>query len=378
MLLISDIGGTHGRLQLWDPSSPDPSLVFSATLAPSSFPCLELMLRAFLAAAALPSPARIRLAVLAVCGPTWSEGRFNESNNIPRWCPPGRSVSFHDATALEAALGWAPSTLRFINDFEAVGFGVVSLLGGGGGASAPAAPRCLRAATGGAPPPPRAAPAACVGAGTGLGACVIAPPRGGGFADAAVIPSEAGMADTISPRTELEWRLLRHLRSGGAGFAEVERVVSGPGVVEIFFFLQADGAPGAGDASAAAVAEEVRAAPEEARGAVIARHARLAAEGHGGGGGALCLAAVDLFLTFYGRFLTTAAMTHLCYNGLFIAGGILPKLAWREGVLLAAFADAGPKMGDTVGRVPLFLLEDADCGLKGALFFALRLLQDCD
>ena len=184
------------------------------------------------------------------------------------------------------------------------------------------------------------------------------------------------MADAISPRTELEWRLLKHLRAQeGGAFAEVERVVSGPGIVAVFQFLVEDSAPDA-RAAAAAVVEEVRAAPEGGA-AVIARHARLAAGdggggGGGGGGGALCLAAVDLFLTFYGRFLCTMAMTHLCYSGLFIAGGILPKLAWRESVLLAAFADAGPKMGDTVARVPLFLVEDGDCGLKGALFYALR------
>jgi len=61
--------------------------------------------------------------------------------------------------------------------------------------------------------------------------------------------------------------------------------------------------------------------------------------------------------------------------GLFIAGGILPKLAWRlpclggvasDDPLLDAYLDQGPKMAATVRRVPLLLLDDGDAGLKGA------------
>lgn len=123
-----------------------------------------------------------------------------------------------------------------------------------------------------------------------------------------------------------------------------------------------------------------------------------------------CLEAVDTFLAFYGHCLGTAAQTFLSYSGLFIAGGILPKLAWRlrgpsstgtpteahtgasgslalagsarsasggdaeadwgDNALVRAYLDQGPRMSDLVSRIPLWMVDDGDIGLKGCLYFA--------
>ena len=191
------------------------------------------------------------------------------------------------------------------------------------------------------------------------------------------------MAESLSPRDEAEWRLLTFLRRRAAaagdasGFVEVEQVVSGPGLGAVVDFLVADGfAP----PLSAAAAAELAAAEAEDRPAVVARLAQR-------GESALCLRAVDVVLGFYGRVLASAAMSFACRGGLFVGGGILPKLAWRVPALggaadaagggcalLRGYLECGPKMSGFVARVPLMLLEDADAGVKGCLYLALSLL----
>jgi glucokinase len=194
-----------------------------------------------------------------------------------------------------------------------------------------------------------------------------------------VLPSEAGMADSVSPRSELEWRLLKFLRAANAlpgdAFVELERVVSGPGLAATFDFVQSDyessrALPPLRPAEAA----ELAAATAEDRPAAIARLAQA--------GALRALFAVDIFLSFYGRALGAAAITFLPFRGLFVAGGILPRLAWRlpclgadararDDPLIQNFLGQGPKMGETAARVPLLLLDDGDAGVKGALWLAL-------
>jgi glucokinase len=399
-LVTADIGGTNARFECWstrrgDASAEPLSLVLRSTYRPSSFASLTPLLAHFLAdaSASLPSssspptgvvPART---VLAVCGPCWDGGRKNESNNIPGWCPPGSAVSFNDASAVEAALALPANSVTFINDFEAVGWGVAALRDRDAPEpTRPSAPLSLHAAE--AVP---TAPSCCVGAGTGLGACVVVPlpassAAGAGFT---VLPSEAGMTDTISPKSEAEWRLLQFLRRRvGSPYVEVERTATGPGIHDILAWLQEEN-EGEGEGEGEGVGRlrpeaeaELSQAAEEEKAAVISKWAQEAGE-------PLCLEAIDLFLSFYGRFLCTSANTFLPYGGLYIAGGILPKLAWRlpclggggagggrsDGggdPLLRGFLDGGPKMSGTVARVPLWLIGDPDVGLKGCLYVALQ------
>ena len=414
LFLTADVGGTNARLQLWaatDDAAEGAALLFRETYRPSGFVGLVNVIKYFLLDASNTTSMNERIvpthAVLAVCGPTWERGRFNESNNIPAWCSNGAAVSFHDAREIERALGWPHDVLTFINDFEAIGHCIAAHLD-------PTSPLSTRPF-----PPPRAlhepcgesagdigdAPAACIGAGTGLGAVVIAPTgdaaMGQGSAPFVVLPSEAGMTESICPRNEVEWRLLQFLRrsncscpeaGASSAYVEVERVVSGPGIVDLLEFIESEnGAVGnlggsefvapiprlSQDAANAIAASNVKDRP-----AVIAQFGRDAGEPR-------CLAAIDAFLGFYGRVLGSAAMTFCSRRGLFIAGGILPKLAWRapclgvnysatlvpgvrQDVLLDGYLQQGPKMSGLVSRVPLLLVDDADAGIKGCLLVALR------
>ena len=378
-LLTCDLGGTNARLVLHLPTGA----VHRVTERPSAHAGLGALLRHFLSTAPAGAPAVFR-AVLAVCGPTWDSGRKNESNNIPTWCAPGSAVSFHDASVLEAELSWSPGTLSFLNDFEAIGHGISSFLassslsgGGGGGGGALDAPARLSAA----PAPPPSALALVVGAGTGLGACILAP-GGSGSGDYAVFQSEAGMAAALQPHSEAEARLLAFLRRRlGSAHVEVEAVVSGPGISALLDWLctaEELAAAAAADGlqldseTAAAVAR----ASEEERPAVICAAAQS--------GEPLCLRACDLFLRFYGRWLGACALSFLPFRGLFIAGGVLGKFAWRlpclgarafaDDPLLEAFLDQGPKMSNLVRRVPLWHVADEAAGLKGCAAVAAALV----
>jgi glucokinase len=373
--IVADVGGTNARFLCVIAGQ----VAHRATYRPSAFLGLAATLRRFIedATAAVGGALRVNAAVLAVCGPVWGANRRNESNNIPSWCAPGSAVSAHDAAALEAELAWAPGSIAFLNDFEAIGWALAALMDPAAPPlSVPTHPRALYT-------PPDAddvSPlAVCVGAGTGLGACMVLP---AGPGPALVLPSEAGMTRSISPQSGAEWRLLTWLRASAADeYTEVERLVSGPGIVDIVRWLVGE----EGHALSTSASAALEAADVEERAAVIAQYA----EGRGCEADAVCASAIDMFLTFYGRFLCASAITFLPYRGLFVAGGILPKLAWRvpcmrvgpavgsspppsrdADPLLTAYLDGGPKMSGTVARVPLQVLDDGDAGLKGALYFA--------
>ena len=164
---------------------------------------------------------------------------------------------------------------------------------------------------------------------------------------------------------------------------QVERVVSGPGLFDVALFLAAT--RGCPSLLAELGALSVENGPE--RVATLARNHHdktmgasvdRTAVATSSTSGAIALAAVDVFLTYYGRTLGAAAQTWLAFGGLFIAGGILPKMSWRwssdgpHNPLLAAYLDQGPKLSDLVSRVPLLLLEDDATGLMGCLYYALN------
>lgn len=409
-LLTGDIGGTKARLQVWNAGCSE--LLFRKVYRPADFPSLAACVAQAVRDAGVV-PAR---AVLAVCGPVTDGRRKNSANNIREWYEPGAGISNNDAGVIEAAAGMAVGSLLFLNDFEAIGFALAAHADPAAPPAAkPVAPLQLHAGT----PPPHPAVMACVGAGTGLGACFLVPIPHAPSNRYVVCPSEAGMIDALSPRTPLESDMLawiRHRKRGrapsptatDADYTEVESIVSGPGLAEVYRYLvQAQQGGAALSASAAAVAAAVEAAEYDVAPAVVTAAAQgQAPAADGGAPDALALRAVDIFLTFYGRFCSAMAQTFLSYNGVFVAGGILPRLAWRcpslSGAADAAAAAsasaatgaaatpgaaaalpsaevdpflhgylaAGPAMSDTVRCIPLLLLTDPHAGEKGCLYVA--------
>ena len=297
--------------------------------------------------------------VLAVCGPIFNNRRSNDPNNV-RMEPDGGRWSTQHAEAIEHDLGLKANSMIFLNDFEAIGYCLAAQVD----SEAPSLCQStktvvLHQATSDDMTNVQT-PVACLGAGTGLGACYLTPDGSGRYQ---VYPSEAGMVDTFSPQSDEEWALLKYLRRSQS-FVEIEQIVSGPAFVTMLqFYSEYLNQP-----LTSQLEHDLQQVPQDDAPAVISQHAR---ENHD----ALCLRVVDTFLDVFGRVLGTAAQSFLPYRGLYITGGILPKLAWRwqenssSNLLLKSYLDQGSKMSGIVARVPLTLINDDDLGLKGCLYY---------
>jgi glucokinase len=392
IFLTGDIGGTNSRLKLFIYSDGKASAVktFNKSYTSYDYPSLVPILQLFLSEAQAEcdqgGPVLPSSTVLSVCGPTWKRGTCNDPSNVIEKVT-GKRWGYQTTEGLEQALGLSPGSMLFCNDFEAIGHAIAALTD----IRAPKDCNLQHITTLCCPKEEtcEASPIGCLGAGTGLGAAFLTPDLAeDGVLHYNVFPSEAGMTYSFFPKTQDEWELLQHLgrkyddtaseypgKRGDVSprmpFLEVERLVCGQALVDIAEFLaeadlrKGNTKEGAITAFLAALHETERDSPGDAPALVTSLASR---------GDPVCQRAVAWFLDFYGRTLSNTAMTFLCYSGLYIAGGILPKLAspenWR--VLVSSFCDAGPRMSDVVSRVPLRLICDDDTGIKGCLYLAYK------
>lgn len=199
------------------------------------------------------------------------------------------------------------------------------------------------------------APIGILGAGTGLGQAGIL--RFGKHDE--VVPSEGGHAD-FGPRSPLEDRLVAFLR-GKFRRASRDRILSGGGLVLLYEFLQADGF--------ARPNRAVRAAFEKStdRAAVIS-HFGLARRDR------LCRGALELFVSIYGSEAGNLALQYRATGGIYIAGGIAPKIlpALKRPAFLRAFHDK-PPMEDLLSKIPVRVVLDPRLGIYGAAATAYRM-----
>jgi glucokinase len=133
------------------------------------------------------------------------------------------------------------------------------------------------------------------------------------------------------------------------GRVSTERVVSGPGLV--------------GVASALGAASEI-ATPAQVRAAARA------------GTCAACATAMEVFLTGLGRAAGDLCLTLGATGGVFIGGGILPKIAgaWDLSPVVAAFRAKGRNAG-RMARVPLAVITADNPALIGLSALARRMLR---
>jgi len=316
MILAGDVGGTKTVLAVLDPAKAM-SIVREATLPSREIESLESAVEAFL----LGAPRlKVSAACVGVAGPV-VDGRC-VATNLP-W-------EVHERR-LAAAAG-VPA--RLVNDLEAAAHGVLAL----------PAERFLVLQAG---TPNPGGNMALIAAGTGLGqACMI--PDGQGYR---VVPSEGGHAD-FAARDELQVDLLRFL---GAEFGHVswERVLSGPGLANIYRFLQTRAG---------------HAAPDWLR-------ERLQREDHGvvvgevglSGRDPVCAEALDLFVSIYGAQAGNLALETLALGGLVVGGGIAPKIQAKlsDGLFMAAFRAKG-RLDSLLSTVPVRVALDPRAPLWGA------------
>lgn len=229
--------------------------------------------------------------------------------------------------------------VSLINDFSAVVYGLDAL-----------GPADLCTVQAGLAVP--RGPVGVLGAGTGLGQ---------GFAlwtGAAyeVWPSEGGHAD-FAPRTEDEWGVLEFTREELGGRVSLDRILCGQGLVRIYRYLvERKGWPGLG--AVATVGEEQAPAVISAAGLA---------------GDPTCEEVLDLFMGIYGAEAGNLALRLLATGGIYIAGGVAPRLREKllDGVFMEAFLDKGRLRG-VMESIPVHLVQNPEVGLLGAAVRATR------
>ncbi len=301
-------------------------LLREATLPSAEFPSLEAVVRRFLAGG---SPVRIGVACFGVPGPV-VDGRCITTN-----------LPWHvDARRLARAFAAGP--VRLLNDLEAMAHGVLRLR-----------PRDLAVLQAGRQ---RKGNMAMVAAGTGLGEAILVWDGRRHHVSA----SEGGHTD-FGPRNDLEIDLLRFFQKE-FGRVSYERVLSGPGLHNIYRFLR--------DTGHAPEPEWLKERMAREDPSAVVSEVGLA-RGH-----PLCTTALDLFVSIYGAEAGNLALKALALGGVFIGGGIAPKIRARlaDESFLSAFCDKG-RYREVMTSIPVRLVLEPRAPLLGAAHVARALLR---
>jgi glucokinase len=311
--VAADVGGTFARLGLVStlnndgrPVSLDPFRTFRC----AEYPSLGAIFRDFLAG--IPS-LRVRHGAVASAGYPLGEAVLH--TNLP-WPV--------DVGALRRDLGFAD--LSLINDFAAIAYGTQFV--------EPADMITLSAVT----TPVVNGPRIVLGPGTGLGGAALIPGRHA----PSVLSTEVGQA-SFAPTTDLELEILAVLRKRFS-HVSIERVVSGPGLVNIYAAL------------ATLRGETARhGTPEEVSAAALS------------GGDALAHEALGVFCGAMGSVAGDLALLYGAHGGVHLAGGILPRI--KDFLGGSDFMDrfkAKGAMSALLERVPVKLIEHGQLGAIGA------------
>jgi glucokinase len=322
MILAGDIGGTNARLAFFNFEEGRFALI-SATVFPSrEYSGLDQIVAEFLSTSDV-HPDR---ACFGIAGPVRS-GRV-ETSNLP-W------VVDSEPLANELHL----DKVSLINDLEANAWGIADL--------------DLKDAV--ALNQVKGNPAgnqAVIAAGTGLG-------EAGMYWDGThhqVFASEGGHTD-FAPRNELEVELFRYLNTQ-YGHVSYERILSGPGLLNVFHFLRDTGR---GTEPKWLTAEMLHSDP-------AAAISQAATDGKC----ALCEQAVDIFVSVYAAEAGNLALKVMATGGVFLGGGIAPKMLPKLSgpLFMHAFAAKG-RMQPLLESIPVRVITNDKTALLGAARYAL-------
>jgi len=320
MLLAADVGGTRVRVGIFEPASDRPAAVHVESLLTAAFADLTSLIQEFLRRVGVPAT-RLQSACFGVAGPV-SHGRARLTN-----------VTWEvDANSIARDLGLARVDL--INDLQAIAWSVPILEN-----------EELETLWNGDPDP--GGSIALIAAGTGLGVALL-PRIDGRFRPQASEGGHVDFAARTSHEQKLHSALIRQF-----GRADLEQVVSGQGLVNIHRFVNPHTCV---DIAAASDAAELP--------AMISRAAfqHQCPE---------CRSTLELFVSVYGASAGNLALTALSTGGLFLGGGIapriLPALQWPQ--FLEAFFAKAP-LESLVRRVPVKVILNERAGVLGAAAFA--------
>lgn len=326
-LLAADIGGTKTLIQLCHIDAGRVAVLHEQRYASADFGEFHSLLQRFLEETG-QAQTTIDAACLAVAGPVerTSGKQWAKVTNLPWRIESQVIVSEFPITQV-----------CLINDFTAVAYGILTL-----------EDEVLSWLQSGRVQPH--GPCLVAGAGTGFGVAQL-------LWDGSrhqVLPSEAGHAD-FSPSDALQDKLAAYLREK-QGRCPIESVLSGPGLVNIYDFLLWHHELDANAVQGAWIARQDAAAISEAAAA---------------GKDAVARQALELFCAIYGATLGNLALFSLPRGGIYVAGGIAPRIIQqlRSGAFLSAFKNKG-KMARLMETLPLAVVMNPQVGLQGARLYA--------
>jgi glucokinase len=317
MILAGDIGGTNARLAYFQPQNGHLQLVSERVFPSREHKEFGEIVTRFVD----ESGTHPEAACFGIAGPV-RNGRV-ETSNLP-W------IIEQSRLAKQIHL---PATL-LINDLEASAWGIGAL----SSADLVALNQLSGAAVGNQ---------AVIAPGTGLG-------EAGLFWDGNrhhVFACEGGHTD-FAPQDELQIELLRFLKAR-FGHVSYERILSGPGLVNGYEFLR--------DEQKGKESPELAAAMKQGDAAAAISRAAMA------GTDPLAEQALDLWIRVYGAEAANLALKAMSTGGLFLAGGISPKILPRlQGPLfMQSFLDKG-RMRPLVESMPVHVVTNDKAGLLGA------------
>lgn len=333
IVLSGDIGGTNTRLQLtkFNQHKKNTHEVLKQEQHQNlQFRNLTEIVRVFLANADVDS-SKIHSVCFAVAGPIVNN--VVKFTNLP-WVV--------DATEIKHSFGI--NKVALINDFQGIGYGIEMLHKDD-----------LFVLQEGIPKP--RATKALIGAGTGLGVGIV-----NHFDDQYYVCATEGGHVDFAPVDDVQIDLLLYMRKKYHRISN-ERLVSGQGLVNIYQFVRDNNLFSERENS------ELRLALHSGAdvAAIIAEYATVHRD-------IMAMRALEIFVRIYGAAAGNLALTTLPFSGLYIAGGIAPKIIPQlaDGHFMAAFLDKG-RMSGLLKDIPIYVVKNTNIGLDGAALYASRM-----
>jgi len=311
LILAGDVGGTHARLALMQARGEDLSILSEKIYPSHDYSKLEDIVADFLK----QSSTKPELAGIGVAGPV-RDGKC-VATNLP-WIV--------DSVPLAAACGLP--RVELLNDLEANAYGISTLAATDFSTLQKGIPNAK-------------GNAAVISAGTGLG-------EAGMYFDGRVLRPFAGEGGhaSFAPEGEIQAELFEYLMRK-FGHVSCERVLSGPGLVNIYEFLRDTGRGSENHA----VVEQMRTGKDKCQ---------------------LCDEAVEIFVQIYAAEAGNLALKVLATGGVYIGGGIAPKILseLQRPIFLEAFLNKG-RMKPLLEAIPVLVILNENTALRGAARAAL-------
>jgi glucokinase len=323
MIVGGDVGGTKTLLGVFEPAPHRPRLMATYSYVTATYGSFVEILEEF--DRAIGRQGAVDAAAVGVAGPVI--GGASQMTNIS-W----------KLSAAEIAAHFGTPRVALLNDLEAMANSVEVLTA----EEVAVLQEGIVRADGNA---------AVIAAGTGLGQAYLHRVNG----RLRPVPSEGGHAD-YAARTDREIELVRMLRDR-FGRAEVEQVLSGPGLLNLHRFTHRGG--------------ECEMLEGAAEADVPARISQAGLAGRC----QPCAEALRMFVGAYGAEAGNLALRAVATAGLFVGGGIAPKIlpALQTGTFMDAFVAKDP-LRELVERIPVRVILNPEAGLVGAALRAQDLI----